>query len=85
MAKDAAAIRNESINIKGSPTCIETLNSNGEQPVVQLEKELICDFQRKITFSKNELQDSASTVLDKTTLSGSLLGMSTSTPMLPMS
>ncbi|KAI3453453.1 hypothetical protein Pfo_010116 [Paulownia fortunei] len=83
MAKDAAAIKNESIHIDEGPKYSEILNSNGGQSVIQLEKELLCDFQRKITFSKNELQDSASTVfLDKKTSYGSLLDMANEDQLL---
>ncbi|KAL6515415.1 hypothetical protein OROMI_034070 [Orobanche minor] len=73
MAKDAATIKNESIQIEGGFKCSE-INSNEGQSVIQLEKDLLYDFQRKINFSKNEMQDSASTALMNTKISyGSLL------------
>ncbi|KAK6146391.1 hypothetical protein DH2020_020260 [Rehmannia glutinosa] len=76
MANDAAAIKSESIQIEGDPTLSEILNSNGGQSVIQLDKELLYDFQRKINFSNNEMQDSTSTVLlDKKISYGSLLDM----------
>ncbi|PIN09245.1 tRNA (guanosine(18)-2'-O)-methyltransferase [Handroanthus impetiginosus] len=76
MAKDAAAIKNESIHVDEGPKCTEVLKSNGGQSVIKLQNELSYDFQRKITFSMNELQDSASTVfMDKKTSYRSLSDM----------
>ncbi|KAH6767928.1 tRNA/rRNA methyltransferase family protein [Perilla frutescens var. frutescens] len=76
MAKDAAAIQKESIRIDEGPKCNETLNSNGGQSATQLGKELLYDFQRKISFSKNEqLETGSAASLDKRTSHGSLLDM----------
>lgn len=76
MAKDAAAIKNECIHIDEGPKCNEISNSNGVQSAIQLEKQLFYDFQRKISFSKNERQETVSTTfLDKKPSHGSLLGM----------
>lgn len=76
MAKDAAAIQSESIYIDEGPKCNETLNSNGGHSTSQLGKELLYDFQRKISLSKNEqLETGPIAFLDKRTSQGSLLGM----------
>ncbi|XP_020547413.1 uncharacterized protein LOC105155957 isoform X2 [Sesamum indicum] len=76
MAKDAASIKIESILIDEGPKCSEILKSNGRQSVIQPQEELLYDFQRKITFSNNDVPDSAPTAfLDKTTSYGSLLAM----------
>ncbi|KAK4423009.1 putative methyltransferase TARBP1 [Sesamum alatum] len=83
MAKDAASIKIESILIDEGPKCSEILNSNGRQSVIRPQEELLFDFQRKITFSNNELPDSASTAfLDKTTSYGSLLAMANEDQLL---
>lgn len=75
MAKDAADIQAESIHIAEGPKCDETLNSNGEQSATLLGKELLYDFQRKISLFKNEqLEKGSSASLDKKTSHGSLLG-----------
>ncbi|XP_042008836.1 uncharacterized protein LOC121757352 isoform X1 [Salvia splendens] len=76
MAKDAAAIQSESIHIDERPKCPETLDSNGGHSTNQLGKELLYDFQRKISLSKNEkLETGSATFLDKGTSRGSLLDM----------
>ncbi|KAL1536388.1 tRNA (guanosine(18)-2'-O)-methyltransferase [Salvia divinorum] len=76
MAKDAAAIQSESIYIDERPKCPETLDSNGGHSTNQLGKELLYDFQRKISLSKNEkLETGSATFLDKRTSRGSLLDM----------
>lgn len=76
MAKDAAAIQSESIYIDEGPKCKETLNSHGEHSANQPGKELLYDFQRKISLSKNEqLETGSAAFLDKRTSDGSLLGM----------
>lgn len=76
MAKDAADIQTESIHIDEGPKCNETLNSNGEQSTTLLGKELLYDFQRKISLFKNEqLETGSAASLDKRTSHGSLLGM----------
>lgn len=78
MAKDAAAIQSESIHIDERPKCPETLDSNGGHSKNQLGKEILYDFQRKISLSKNEkLETGSATFLDKGTSRGSLLGTST--------
>ncbi|XP_073122421.1 uncharacterized protein [Henckelia pumila] len=60
MATDAATIKNESLcmdeDFKGS----DVLDSNGIVPTFQQPKELLFDFQKKITFSKHEMRHSAS-------------------------
>ncbi|KAL0372987.1 UNVERIFIED_CONTAM: hypothetical protein Scaly_0980300 [Sesamum calycinum] len=77
MAKDAASIKIESILIDEGPKCSEILKSNGRQSVIQPQEELLYDFQRKITFSNNDVPDSAPIAfLDKTTSYGSLLAHS---------
>ncbi|KAG8382449.1 hypothetical protein BUALT_Bualt05G0078400 [Buddleja alternifolia] len=76
MAKDAAAIKNESICIDKSPKSSEISKSNGGQLANHLPEELSYDFQKKIIVSKHELQDSASSVfLDQKTPYESFLGM----------
>ncbi|KAL1536422.1 tRNA (guanosine(18)-2'-O)-methyltransferase [Salvia divinorum] len=76
MAKDAAAIQSESIYIDEHPKCPETLDSNGGHSTNQLGKELLYDFQRKISLSKNEkLETGSAAFLDKRTSRGSLLDM----------
>ncbi|KAL3619436.1 hypothetical protein CASFOL_037006 [Castilleja foliolosa] len=74
MAKDAAAIKNEIIQTEGGhKRSDDTLNSNGGQLVTQPEKELLHDFQRKINFSKNEMQESTSVFRNTNTSYGSVL------------
>ncbi|KAL8528968.1 hypothetical protein ACS0TY_006437 [Phlomoides rotata] len=60
MTKDAAAITNEGIHIDEGPKCDEILNSIKGQSAIQIENELLYDFQRKISFSKNEQQGAVS-------------------------
>ncbi|XP_073307956.1 uncharacterized protein [Primulina huaijiensis] len=60
MATDAAAIKNESLCMDEDPKASEILDSRGILPTFQKPKELLLDFQKKITFSKHELQHSAS-------------------------
>ncbi|KAL3834975.1 hypothetical protein ACJIZ3_009711 [Penstemon smallii] len=76
MAKDATSIRNESLQIDKSPESSEILESNGGESRFQIPKETIYDFQKKITFSKQDLQNSASTpFFDSRASFGSLLDM----------
>lgn len=78
MAKDATNIRNESIHVNPDPKCSDMLNSNGEQQVIQLQNELLVNFQRKITFTQDVVHDSASTVFsDPKKFQASLFGMQT--------
>lgn len=76
MIKDATAIKNEGIHIDEGPKCDEIFNSiKGESPI-QIENELLHDFQRKISFSKNEQQGTVSRASsNKKASQDSLLGM----------
>ncbi|XP_051144850.1 uncharacterized protein LOC127260880 isoform X3 [Andrographis paniculata] len=75
MAKDAIAIKHDSINLEIGNPSNEVMNCNGEQSVFKVQNELLCDFQRKITFSWNELQHTSSTAfMEQKQLLGSVLG-----------
>lgn len=75
MTKDAAAIKNEGMHIDEGPKCDEKLNSIKGESAIQTENELIYDFQRKISFSKNEQQGTDSGASsNKRASHGSLLG-----------
>ncbi|CAA3014630.1 uncharacterized protein LOC111390252 [Olea europaea subsp. europaea] len=61
MAKDAASIKNEGFRTDDDGKCTEMLNSNGGELLIQLPNDISCDFQRKISFPRHEMQDMAST------------------------
>lgn len=76
MAKDATAIQSDSMYTNEGPKCFDTLESNGEQLTKELGNGLSHDFQRKITFSRNEQLEKGSAVFLETGISrGPLLGM----------
>lgn len=63
MAKDAAAIKNESLLVDNDGKCKEISGNLTEgQTVVLPVQDISLDFQRKITVSKHEMQSFASTV-----------------------
>ncbi|KAJ7952593.1 tRNA/rRNA methyltransferase (SpoU) family protein [Quillaja saponaria] len=55
MAKDVVTIRNESLRSNGEPNCIEKLPNGSEG--TQLLKDATFDFQKKVTLSKHEKQE----------------------------
>ncbi|XP_060207448.1 uncharacterized protein LOC132635184 isoform X2 [Lycium barbarum] len=64
MAKDAAAIKNESLLVDNDGKCREMSgNLTQGQTVVMPLQDISLDFQRKITVSRHEMQSFASTVL----------------------
>lgn len=63
MAKDAAAIKNESLLVDNDGKCKETSGNLTERQTSAVDISL--DFQRKITVSKHEMQSFASTVLSE--------------------
>lgn len=73
MAKDAAAIKNESLLVDNDGKCKETSGNLTERQTSAVDISL--DFQRKITVSKHEMQSFASTVLSENEVPlNSLLG-----------
>ncbi|CAN4078084.1 unnamed protein product [Withania somnifera] len=66
MAKDAAAIKNESLLVDNDGKCEEISGNLTEgQTVVLPVQDISLDFQRKITVSKHDMQSFASTVLSE--------------------
>ncbi|MCD7466610.1 hypothetical protein HAX54_003457 [Datura stramonium] len=64
MAKDAAAIKNESLLVDNDGKCKEISGDLTEEKTVVLPvQDILLDFQRKITVSKHDMQSFASTVL----------------------
>lgn len=63
MAKDAAAIKNESLLVDDDGKCKEITGNLTEGQTVLPLQDISLDFQRKITVSKHEMQSIASTVL----------------------
>ncbi|XP_075102015.1 uncharacterized protein LOC107784157 isoform X3 [Nicotiana tabacum] len=63
MAKDAAAIKNESLLVDNDGKCKEITGNLTEGQTVLPLQDISLDFQRKITVSKHEMQSIASTVL----------------------
>ncbi|XP_052209740.1 uncharacterized protein LOC127813058 isoform X2 [Diospyros lotus] len=60
MAKDAKALKDESLRMDEDPNCMKMTINAKEKLQTQLHKDTLFDFQRKITISKNGKQDSDS-------------------------
>jgi len=60
MAKDAKALKDESLRMDEDPNCMKMTINAKEKLQTQLHEDTLFDFQRKITISKNGKQDSDS-------------------------
>ncbi|WOG87063.1 hypothetical protein DCAR_0206283 [Daucus carota subsp. sativus] len=64
MAKDAAALKNENFQVNGGPDNDGfSVNVNKEDLVTNMRKDMLPDFQKKVTFSKNGWDDTNSNFL----------------------
>ncbi|CAH9086609.1 unnamed protein product [Cuscuta europaea] len=76
MAKDAATIKEESLSIDDDDRCNDILEILSVNQATSLSKDISFDFQRKVTFSKHEIQYLSSTFsMDDKVSSQSLLDM----------
>lgn len=76
MAKDATAIQSDNMYTNEGPKCIDPLESNGGRSTKEVGNGLSHDFQRKITFSRNEqLEKGSAAFLDTGISRGPLSGM----------
>ncbi|KAK1356468.1 putative tRNA (Guanosine(18)-2'-O)-methyltransferase [Heracleum sosnowskyi] len=80
MAKDAAAIKNENFQVNGGLN--HNGNANKEALVTHLRTDMLPDFQKKVTFSKNGLQDVDSHLLGNSGTYESLVDMESEEQLL---
>ncbi|KAK2970368.1 hypothetical protein RJ640_012948 [Escallonia rubra] len=61
MAKDAASLKNEHLNIDKDPMCLKVSSkANEKELIAQQPADISLDFQKKVTLSKHEIQDTSS-------------------------
>ncbi|KAK3023240.1 hypothetical protein RJ639_043352 [Escallonia herrerae] len=61
MAKDAASLKNEHLNIDKDPMCLKVSSkANEKELIAQQPADISLDFQKKVTLSKHEIQDTGS-------------------------
>lgn len=71
MAKDATQLKNEQIHVQDS----ESIGQVIDETTSKLQNDVSLDFQKKVTVSKHEFQDSHSTSINRNATFNSLLGM----------